>query len=636
MLHKLKIGLFVFFALFLNVCLGEAVSAQTEPVKKAADDALAQNVSNQEGPSETSSQNTNLPNIEQKIPDKPETMKNNPQQATSTTWLSGNGTGNSSRIGVQSAAPLTLSLDDAIRRALENNNDVSIARDDVRFQETQIRSLRGLYDPVFNVSPNYSRNSRTNQSPTNDFNVNSSFVQQLRTGGNYNVFFNNTRTENAFSQAEVSNGSITGSSSAVYSSSLGVRFVQPLWRNRSIDNNRRNLKIARRRLEQTDADFRRITIETIARVQNAYWDLVFALRDQQNKVANRDLALENLKQTEARIAAGVSAPLAKAEVATELANREADVLLAAQQVSIAENNLKQLIIREAESAEWLQPIVPTDRPVFSTTPVDLNAAIKDAMENRYELKRLKLASDINKIDIDFFKNQTRPQIDFNTTFSLDGLSLGNVNTAPSTFPLISSDPAAANTNASAFLLSELRRLNPSAVINVPNITVPGTPSFLAGGFNRSLSNMFRSDAPNVSVGVTISLPLRNRTAEANLAGAQITENQIQTQIRQQEQAILVEVRNAVQAVETARQRVIAARTARENAEIQLDGERKLYQAGRSTTFLLFQRENALANARNAEIRAETDYNKALANLQKATSTTFIVNKIEVTSPIDNK
>ena len=96
------------------------------------------------------------------------------------------------------------------------------------------------------------------------------------------------------------------------------------------------------------------------------------------------------------------------------------------------------------------------------------------------------------------------------------------------------------------------------------------------------------------------------------------------------------MRNAVQAVETGRQRVLSARRARENAQIQLEGERRLFDSGRSTSFLLFQRENALTNARNSEIRAETDYNKALANLQKATSTTFELNNITVTSPIEPK
>lgn len=542
------------------------------------------------------------------------------------------------RVGVQTAAPISISLDDAIRRALANNNSIEIARDDVRFQETQIRSLLGFYDPTFNVTPTFTHNNTTGSSATRDFVINSNMTNFIRPGGgNYQVFFNNTRTENAFAQAQVSSGSISGGgTSAIYSSSYGIRYTQPLFRNFGVDNSRRNIRIARRRLEQTDADFRRQTIDIIAQVQRTYWDLVFALRDQQNRLANLNLSQENLRQVEARIAAGAAAPLARAEVATELANRESDLLLATQQVSITENNLKQLILKDAVSNEWSQSFVPTDRPVFSTDPVNLDNAVKDAMDNRFELRRLKLASDINAIDIAYFKNQTKPQIDLNTTFSFDGLARGGVTTDPVTIPLIASDIASINSNASAFLLSQIRRFNPNDTITVPNVTIPGTPAYLAGGFGRSLANTFRSDAPNYSIGVTISFPFRNRTAKANLAGAEITQNQLATQIRAQEQAVIVEVRNAVQAVETARQRVLSSRRARENAEIQLDGEKKLYDSGRSTTFLLFQRENALTSARNAEIRAETDYNKALADLQRVTSTTFTMNNIVVESPAKDK
>jgi HAE1 family hydrophobic/amphiphilic exporter-1 len=255
------------------------------------------------------------------------------------------------------------------------------------------------------------------------------------------------------------------------------------------------------------------------------------------------------------------------------------------------------------------------------------------MDNRVELKRLKLADDINKIDIRYFKNQTKPQIDLNTTFSLDGLARGSVPTDALTLPLISGDP---NSSATAFLLDQIRRFHPGQTIDVPTVTIPGTSPFFNGGFNRSLANIFRTDAPNFSVGVTISFPFRNRTAKANLAGAQVQQTQIATQTRQQEQVVIVEVRNAVQAVETARQRVLTARRARENAEKQLEGERLLFDSGKSTTFFLFQRENTLTNARNAEIRAETDYSKAVADLQRATSTTFQVNNIEVESPADDK
>ncbi|MGB7069119.1 MAG: TolC family protein, partial [Pyrinomonadaceae bacterium] len=428
---------------------------------------------------------------------------------------------------------------------------------------------------------------------------------------------------------QVTSGTTSGlGSSAIYSSSFGITYTQPLFRNFRTDNVRRNIKIARKRLEQTDADFRRQTIETIAQVQRSYWDLVFALRDQQNRLANVDLSRENLRQVEARIEAGAAAPLERAEVATELANRESDLLLATQQVSTIENTLKQLLLREPTSSEWTQSYVPTDRPVFSTDPLNLEDALKDAMDNRFELRRLKLAKDINVIDIDYFRNQTKPQIDLNTTFSLDGLARGGAVTATQFIPRFQGNDEILRQRLNTLLL-------PADQIPNPNIAILGTPGFLAGGFNRSLSNIFRTDAPNFQVGVTISFPWRNTTAKANLAAARVQEEQIATQMRAQEQVVIVEVRNAVQAVETARQRVLTARRARENAEIQLAGERKLYEVGRSTTFLLFQRENSLTNARNAEIRAETDYNKALADLQRATSTTFRINNIEVESPTDN-
>ena len=534
---------------------------------------------------------------------------------------------NLTRVGVDSAQTVSLTMDDAIRKALENNNSIELTRDDVRFQETEIRRVLGLYDPVFRISPTYIHNSSTGSAATNDFFVNSSLLQSIRPGGgNYEVFFDNARTENAFSQAQTTGGTAASvGNAAIYSSSYGARFTQPLFRNFKIDQNRRALKIAKRRLEQTDADFRRQTIDVIAQVQRTYWDLVFALRDQQNRLENLELTKENLRQVEARISAGAAAPISRAEVATELANREAEVLTATEQVSRTENALKQLLLRDSTSPEWISTYVPTDRPAFSVDTVNLDNAIKDAIDNRYEMRRLRLERDVNKIDINYFRDQTKPRVDFNATFSLDGLSRGTGVTTPTEIPQFSGNEEILRQKLNLLL-------PPGQQIPNPNIIIPGVPSYLVGGFNRSLANTFRSDAPNYQFGVTIEFPWGNRSAKAALAGARITENQIETRIRQEEQLVMVEVRNSVQAVETARQRVLTARRARENAEELLKGERALFESGRSTTFLLFQRENSLAGARNAEIRAETDYNKAIADLQRATSTTFQMNNITVNTP----
>jgi outer membrane protein TolC len=540
------------------------------------------------------------------------------------------------RLGVQSDQLPPLSLNEAIRKALENNNDIEVARDDVRLAETTLRAFRGVYDPVLNFNPEINNIVQSQQSTlggaadqsgtltTTDFTFNNSINKSFgRGGGQYQFFFNNNRrtTNSTFNVLN-----------PVYSSSAGVTFTQPLWRDRSIDNNRRQIRIQRKRLEQSDADFRRRTIEVIAQVQRAYWDLVFALRDQQNQIANLNLTRENLRRVEAQIAAGAIAPLERAEVQTELSRRESDVLLATQSVTVAENNLKQLILRDSESHEWSAQLTPTDAPTFDTTPVNLNDALAEARANRPELRRLNLSREINSIDIQYFKNQTRPRIDIQATLATTGLAGTPVATGGE-FPLISG-PAEASVNA--FLLSQINILRAGQGLGpatVPTVTTDnGVPTNLIGGYGRTLRNLFGFDTRNVVAGVAIQIPLRNRTAEANLAGARIQRDQLEATTRIQEQTVEVEVRNAAQSVETARRRVLAARSARENAELQLAGEQRLYQVGRSTTFLLFQRENSLANARNLELRAETDYNKALADLQRATSTTLRANNIVVETP----
>jgi HAE1 family hydrophobic/amphiphilic exporter-1 len=545
---------------------------------------------------------------------------------------------NMTRLGVTSDNTLTLSLNDAVRRALQNNNDIEVARDDVRFAETQLRSLEGIFDPIFSITPQIDKRVTpvqnifagagvSGQVSNTTYTLSPSVNKQFsRGGGNYELSFSNNKTTTSATNSTLN---------PFYSSNLALTFTQPLWRNRSIDNNRRQIRIQRKRLEQSDADFRLRTIDVISRVQQAYWELVFALRDQQNQLENLNLSRENLRNVEAQIAAGAKAPLERAEVQTELANRESALLVAVQNVSIAENNLKQLMFKDSMTAEWSAQLTPTDTPAFSTEPVNLTEALKEARENRPELRRLRLDNDINSIDIQYFKNQTRPQVNIQTTLATTGLAgTAAATTAPGTLvPLISGDP---NFNANAFLLDQIQDVQRRAgfpIASAPFVETPNlAPSDLVGGYRKTLSNLFGFNTYNVIVGVAIQIPFKNKTAEANLAGARILKERLEASTRSQDQIIEVDVRNSAQAVETSRLRVLSAREARANAELQLEGEQRLYQVGRSTTFLLFQRQNALTNARNAELRAETDYNKALADLQRATSSTLRINNVVVDNP----
>src|SRR6266542_3781257 len=148
-------------------------------------------------------------------------------------------------------------------------------------------------------------------------------------------------------------------------------------------------------------------------------------------------------------------------------------------------------------------------------------------------------------------------------------------------------------------------------------------SAFIGGYGTALRNLFDNSFPTWRVGVNISLPLRNLTAQANLGGALETGRQLDAELRKQLQTIEADVL-----------RYGAARAAREYAEQQLAGEQEKFSVGLSTTFLVLTRQNDLSQARGAEAQTLTDYNKAIAALQSAISTTLTDNSVEIRSGKD--
>jgi HAE1 family hydrophobic/amphiphilic exporter-1 len=541
-----------------------------------------------------------------------------------------------SRVGVQASNVVPLSLNDAIRKALQNNNDIEVSRDDVRFAEQQLKSLYGVYEPIFAITPQYIHNitpqqsslggsAGTGKTTSTIFNWNPSVTKTFETGGGtYTVTFANskTNTNNSFSLIN-----------PFYSSNLSFQIDQPLLRNRSIDASRHAIRVQKKHLEQTDSDFRQRTIAIISQVQAAYWNLVFALRNQQNQLDSLEVSRQNMRNIEAEISAGAKAPLDRAQVQTDIATREANLFIAAQEVSTAENNLKQLMLREPQAPEWSAQLTPTDSPAFDLSPVNLTAALDDAHKNRPELRRLNLQKEISDVDIQYIKNQNLPQVDIQSTFATTGLAGTDLGLPAGTqVPIIGGNP---NTTANAFLLNQVQGIQRQLGIPIPPVPTTasaGAPPSLIGGYGKDLANLFGFSTRNVTIGVAISFPFHNRTAEANLAGARIQREQLEASYRSQDQGIEMDVRNAAQAVDTAQKRVVASRAARESAEQQLAGEQKLYDVGRSTTFLLLQRQQELTAARTTELQAQTDYNKALADLQRATGSTLRANNVTVTNP----
>ena len=429
-------------------------------------------------------------------------------------------------------------------------------------------------------------------------------------GGSYRLDFSSTRltTNNEFVALNPQ-----------YPSSLTFSYTQPLWRGLKIDNNRRQIQIARKNLSLTDAQFRQRAIDTIANVQRAYWDLVFALRSLQVQRDAVTVAQTQLTHNKRLVQEGQLAPIDLVAAEAQISTYEQGVFSALEEVSRSENNLKHLIAENKSAALWTESIVPTDPVDLQVPGISLPDALQTAMQNRPELQQATVVKEINEIDQRFYKNQTKPQVDLVGTYGINGLA-GSVSTA-GVNPFTASS---LQVRQRVDELSLLAGLEPLPIVP-PQTFSPD----LLGGYGQSLQNLLANRYSNVRVGVQVSLPLRNRTAEAQLGRSLVEGERIATQREQLESAIQVDVRNALQAMRSAEARLRAAVATREANEQQFASEQRKLDAGQSTTFLVLERQTALTTARGLELKAQTDLNKAIADLQRATGNSLSVNSIVV-------
>jgi outer membrane protein len=511
-------------------------------------------------------------------------------------------------IGLEPGKVVSWTMRDAILAALDKNVDIEIEREKVRLAQWDLLAAQGVYDPV--TSSTFSYNSATQANTrfftgttsattfSKNLNYNFGFEQLLGpTGGAYEINFNNNRNVNN-----------TGLFSPQYSPQLVFSITQPIFKNLKIDQNRRQIRIRRKQLDLSDAEFRQRAIEIISSVQRAYWDLALSIKNENIAREAVRLADKQVQDNQRQVEVGTKAPIDVIEAATQLETRRTDVFQAMNAVAQAENALKALTVDGPNSDLWTAKIDPVENFEIQPVTLPLEDAYKLAIANRPEVKQLGLQKEINQVDIDFFRNQAKPQIDFIASYNMNGVS-GTKNP---------NNPSAVNA--------------PTCDPTLPPGTVCIPPNFL-GGYGTALSTMFKNDFRFWSVGVNFSFPLRNRTAKANLARAREIDKQVELQNRKLLQDIEVEVRNAVQAVETARMRIESSRAARKYAQEQLDGEQKRFAAGLSTTFFVLQRQTDLSQAQFRENQALGDYNKLVAELQRVISTTLSSNNIEVKSDV---
>jgi len=471
---------------------------------------------------------------------------------------------------------LQLTLEEAVKRAMDNNVDIAVQRYSPQDSELAIKQAKGAYDPL--LTSTLSKNSQTDparnafsggekvDTDTTVFNFGAR--QYMPTGGNARLDFNNNKTDT---------NSVFTTFNPSFGSSFNAGLTQPLLRDFKIDFNRRQITVAKKNREISDVQFRQTVVNTLANVKNLYYDLLYSIDNLEAQRKSLALAERFLEENQIKVRVGTLAPLDVVAAESEKASREEAVILAEAALLDAGDALKRAIFPENDPAVWTTKIVPVDRPSAEPVAVDLPGAIARALANRTDIVADRKALENAETDVKFTRNQTLPALDVVAAYGTTGVGGTLLEREGLGGPIINTFP---------------------------------------GGFGDALSSVFGNDFPTWTLGVNFSYPLFNRQAEAAHARAQINRDQSLASLRRREMQVTAEVRAAARAVETNIKRVESTRAARVLQERRLDAETKKFAAGMSTNFLVTQSQRDLAVAEVAELRAIADYRRSLVDFER--------------------
>jgi outer membrane protein TolC len=548
---------------------------------------------------------------------------------------------------------LEISLQDAIELALQNSLDIVVARYNVWFADTDVLNTSGggvgrgtagasfpfstaavpglSFDPIVTglvsiesqtVPVNNPFLSGTGTSAlvtglglhTNLYNFGVS--QGFSPGTTVSVNWDNTRSSSS-SQVNLFNPSVQ--------SALYLNISQQLLNGFGKAVNRRNIMISKNNRKIADLAFTQQAITTINNTINAYWELAYAIQNvkvqQQAVTVSEKLYNDNKKQLEIGTMAPLDVTRAESELATDRQN-----LIVAQTAQLQQ----QQVLRNAISKDPMASnvanveIVPTDKP---TPPAIIEAAsfedaVREAFANRPDLAEQNLNVRNAEIDAKANKNALRPVATATARYGSVGLA-GNS-------PIVTSETTAGNRIVD-LNGTPVTVLGPGLIpipIFEPTTTVTRTGT-KTGGFGDAQSQIFHNDFPDYLVALNVTIPIRNRVAQADYQRALLTQRQNEAILQQEKNAAVLDVRNTYIALVQDRAQVEAAGKARELQQQTFDAEQKKYQLGASTVYNVILTQRDLITAQGTELRALANLVEAKANYERALGRTLTVNNVTI-------
>jgi len=482
-----------------------------------------------------------------------------------------------------------LTLDDAVKFALDRNLDISVQRLNPQINDIAYASIRAIYHPsLISTLATQSQTNPANTTLAGGAQAGAPVVAGVSTynggvsqnvpwgGGSYALTLNNNKQTTT---------SLNVLYNPTFNTNWSASFVQPLLRNLKTDSTRQQLQVTKLNRDISDVQLRATITNTLSNVRSAYWDYVFATEAVEVAQQSLELATKLVQDNQTRVEVGTMAPIDVVQAQSEEATRRQALVAAQSAKRTTELALKRLIVAGTSDPNWNAQLDPVDRPDFQPVNIDLEAAVRHALSQRTDLEVAKKAMQSNDVTLRFLQDQLKPQADLVATYGLVGLG-------------------------GAQLITEGTGVNRTVKGSIP------------GGYADALSSLFRSNFPRWTVTMNFSYPLGLSSQEANVARARVQLNQAQAQIRQVELQIATDVTSAAIQAQNNAEAVQAAHAASELAQKKLEAEQSKFEVGMSTNYFVVQAQRDLADARNSELRAVANYRKALVELERLQETTL--------------
>lgn len=460
---------------------------------------------------------------------------------------------------------IKITLQECISLALKSNLNIRIQRISPQIQDTLLTMAEGRFDPSATFVPNVRNSEEPGITKADVRNSNSQgftlgITDPIVMGGSYGLSFNSNRSE--------SNQTLN----PTYRSGLTFNVNQPLLEGFGIGFNKASITIAKNNKEISLLRLKAQLIKTLSEVQNAYWELVFAIENLKVQRLALKQAQELLKKNQRFKEVGKATESDILQAQSAVASRKADVIAAEDAVKDAEDKLKRVTNMIQDATKWDMPIVPLDAPSFEEMEVSLEEGLATALKNRPEYAQAKIDLENSNISIKVAKNQRLPRLDLEGSLSLNGL--GN----------------------------EL-----------------GEP----------FSQVGKADYDTWSVGLFLRVPLNGRWTKAELEKSRLEKEQALLSLKDLEQQIINDVRGAVRQLETDKKRIDATKAAEEFARQALSTEERKHELGITTSYELLQFQANSATATKNRLRAVIDYRKSIVALYQALGVTLEKLNIEL-------